>query len=314
MKKHFAAFFMTGFWLGLAGVVLTATQASAQSRHPDIPGYSDEFRANCAAEIQAEIDAYSPETKASHPNLVPNIQNGTTYYPDYLDRPSLEADLAQAEQKIANNEGGSGSEIADRPLIVCSRKILLSHLSKPAPTRQGPAVTAANSNSLSIRGSSGNSGTGGRSGNRGAGGGGNQIALNAPSQESKASAGKNAAPAPGGNKPAQQDANPPKPPGVPAHNCLTLLTGKDAELYGGFQNNCAFKVFVTYCAYRPQKGAWNEIFDCEQQKGGFDWVEGGNALAAHTNGTMMYWFACKDPSWPADTHFVSGRGIVGRCN
>lgn len=86
-------------------------------------------------------------------------------------------------------------------------------------------------------------------------------------------------------------------------------------LYGGMQNTCNFKVWYTYCGYRPKENSWLTGMNCEKQKFGSDSVGPGRTSAAHTHGVeMLYWFACKEPAWTVDTEFVPGQGIRGRCH
>lgn len=121
-----------------------------------------------------------------------------------------------------------------------------------------------------------------------------QVALNAPD----ATAGKSAA-------------KPPELAPDPVSDCVRI--DPQAVLYGGFENICDMDVYVSYCAFHPIKGAWNELFDCEKQAGGMDHIAAHGKQAAHTNGTHMYWFACPAPSWPVGGKFVPGEGIYARC-
>ena len=86
-------------------------------------------------------------------------------------------------------------------------------------------------------------------------------------------------------------------------------------LYGGMKNTCNFKVWYTYCGYRPTENSWLRGMNCEKQSFGSDSVSPGRTSAAHTKGVqMLYWFACKEPAWTVDTEFVAGSGIRGRCH
>jgi hypothetical protein len=86
-------------------------------------------------------------------------------------------------------------------------------------------------------------------------------------------------------------------------------------LYGGMKNTCNFKVWYTYCGYRPKENSWLTGMSCEKQKFGSDSVSPGRTSAAHTKGVeMLYWIACKEPAWTVDTEFVPGQGLRGRCH
>jgi hypothetical protein len=86
-------------------------------------------------------------------------------------------------------------------------------------------------------------------------------------------------------------------------------------LYGGMKNTCNFKVWYTYCGYRPSEKSWLTGMNCEKQSFGSDSVSPGRTSASHTKGVqMLYWFACKEPAWTVDTEFVPGSGIRGRCH
>lgn len=85
-------------------------------------------------------------------------------------------------------------------------------------------------------------------------------------------------------------------------------------LYGGMKNTCNFKVWYTYCGYRPSERSWLTGMNCEKQSFGSDSVMPGNTSASHTHGVQqLYWFACKEPAWPLDHEFVVGSGIRARC-
>ncbi|MEQ1531520.1 MAG: hypothetical protein ABL925_19570, partial [Methylococcales bacterium] len=96
-----------------------------------------------------------------------------------------------------------------------------------------------------------------------------------------------------------------------AHNCIKPDFG---GLYGGMENTCNFKVWYTYCGYRPTENSWLTGMSCEKQSFGSDIVGPGKQSASHTHGVeKLYWFACKDPAWPVDVEFVDG-DIKGRCH
>jgi hypothetical protein len=85
-------------------------------------------------------------------------------------------------------------------------------------------------------------------------------------------------------------------------------------LYGGMKNTCDFKVWYTYCGYRPKESSWLTGMSCEKQSFGSDSVSPGRTSASHTKGVeMLYWIACKEPAWTVDTEFVPGQGVRGRC-
>lgn len=96
-----------------------------------------------------------------------------------------------------------------------------------------------------------------------------------------------------------------------AHKCISPDFG---GLYGGMENTCNFKVWYTYCGYRPTENSWLTGMNCEKQSFGSDEVGPGKQDAAHTHGVeKLFWFACKDPAWPVDVEFVDG-DIKGRCH
>lgn len=95
-----------------------------------------------------------------------------------------------------------------------------------------------------------------------------------------------------------------------AHNCIKPDFG---GLYGGMENTCNFKVWYTYCGYRPTENSWLRGMSCEKQSFGSDIVGPGKQSASHTHGVeKLYWFACKDPAWPVDVEFDGD--IKGRCH
>jgi hypothetical protein len=113
----------------------------------------------------------------------------------------------------------------------------------------------------------------------------------------------------------------PKPPekkkikGEVAHACLALL--KDPGTYGGFHNNCGFKVHYMYCAYHPNLKTDAKWADCAQVKAGSDGIDGIGANSNQGGFTQsaekIYWFACKSPSTPKGLEFKLGLGVTGRC-
>jgi hypothetical protein len=85
-------------------------------------------------------------------------------------------------------------------------------------------------------------------------------------------------------------------------------------LYGGMKNTCDFKVWYTYCGYRPKENSWLTGMSCEKQSFGSDSVSPGRTSASHTKGVeSIHWIACKEPAWALDAEFVPGQGIKGRC-
>jgi hypothetical protein len=105
-------------------------------------------------------------------------------------------------------------------------------------------------------------------------------------------------------------------PDAVAHQCIDLAQG---GMFGGFENKCSFKVAVTSCNFRPvvKQGGfnWSADFDCEKRKFGLYNVAGRDRTAAHNHNTeMVYWFACKMPSLPADVEYIPGVGVRGRCS
>lgn len=99
-----------------------------------------------------------------------------------------------------------------------------------------------------------------------------------------------------------------------AHSCIEI--DKEPGLFGGFKNTCDYKVNYDFCNFKPKKDSWAAFHDCEKKHGiGADAVGPGRSSAAHNRNTeMVYWFACKDPSWPVDSVFVVGKGIEARCH
>jgi hypothetical protein len=85
-------------------------------------------------------------------------------------------------------------------------------------------------------------------------------------------------------------------------------------LYGGMKNTCDFKVWYTYCGFRPKESSWLTGMSCEKQSFGSDSVSPGRTSASHTKGVeSIHWIACKEPAWALDAEFVPGQGIKGRC-
>ena len=105
-------------------------------------------------------------------------------------------------------------------------------------------------------------------------------------------------------------------PALEAHECIVL--DADRSLYGGFRNQCSFKVSYVSCNFRPKtiKGGFNYSadFDCAKQSmGGYDTGGGGRTLAHTHNTEKVYWYACKAPASAVDAKFVEGEGITARC-
>jgi len=102
-------------------------------------------------------------------------------------------------------------------------------------------------------------------------------------------------------------------PAAEAHQCITNDTKSPG--FGSLNNSCPYKVWYTFCNFRPKKDSWAEFHDCEKRFGlGADEVRANGRSATHVKNTeYTYWFACKDPSWPVDTAYVPGQGITGRC-
>ena len=102
-------------------------------------------------------------------------------------------------------------------------------------------------------------------------------------------------------------------PAAEAHECITNDTKSPG--FGSLNNSCAYKVWYTFCNFRPKKDSWAEFHDCEKRFGlGADEVRANGRSATHVKNTeYTYWYACKDPSWPVDTAYVPGQGITGRC-
>lgn len=105
-------------------------------------------------------------------------------------------------------------------------------------------------------------------------------------------------------------------PGATAHQCVNL--DNDARLFGGFVNSCSYPVSFYSCNYRPKTISggfnWSADFDCEKQQFGlYDLAPGGKVAAHNHNTEMVYWFACRSPSSPADIEYSGGRAR-GRCS
>jgi hypothetical protein len=106
-------------------------------------------------------------------------------------------------------------------------------------------------------------------------------------------------------------------PAAEAHECIANDT--TPGLFGGFRNQCNYKVSFYSCNFKPRvvQGGfnWSADFDCEQQKFGLYDMGPGGKTAAHTNNTeTVYFFACKSPATPVDVDFVAGQGARGRCS
>ena len=299
VKSISAAFLMTGLWFGVAAVTLTGTPAAAST-------WLEDYHAACLSQVPDVIAALTAANDLPGEIGMRELSDPPEPHTEPVYREKYESDLSSSRQFVADEREGFNTatteqkktyyraQILRNSLEVCRLEVAIKRLGSAS----NPPTAASNSQSGSgsAAQSSRTSPTGANAGSSrvrtgGASSGNTQLALNAPSQGA-ASPGKKTAPA-------------------PVTSCVTL--DKRDSLYGGFYNNCNFKVWVSYCAYHPKKGAWNELFDCEKQAGGMDTIGANDAQAAHTNGTFMYWFACPYPSWPVDGKFVTGKGIYARC-
>jgi len=102
-------------------------------------------------------------------------------------------------------------------------------------------------------------------------------------------------------------------PELAASSCVIL--DPEPSYYGGFVNTCDYRVEFRFCAFRPDKEAWTEAFDCEKTAGGTELIEPRQHLAAHTkNAQMIYWGGCRFPKGsPTDFEFRQGEGYQFRC-
>ena len=83
--------------------------------------------------------------------------------------------------------------------------------------------------------------------------------------------------------------------------------------FGGLRNKCGYPVYVTYCAYKPAQGAWNEAFNCEKQQFGLDSIAANGTQAAHTkDAERIYFFACQKPKMPSQSKF-DGTMMMSMC-
>jgi hypothetical protein len=99
-----------------------------------------------------------------------------------------------------------------------------------------------------------------------------------------------------------------------ASNCLSLVP-MSASLYGGFINNCAFKVNVTWCndgATGQGLGNFSDAIDCRKNSFSAVTVAANGRVTAHTNAPRVYWMACKSPYTPVQGKFT-GNGVVAVC-
>jgi hypothetical protein len=99
-----------------------------------------------------------------------------------------------------------------------------------------------------------------------------------------------------------------------ASSCLSLVP-REGSLYGGFINNCAYKVNVTWCndgATGQGLGNFSDALDCRKNSLGADTIAANGRVGAHTNAPRVYWMACKAPFWPVHGKFT-GDGVVAQC-
>ena len=88
-------------------------------------------------------------------------------------------------------------------------------------------------------------------------------------------------------------------------------------LYGAFKNTCDYKVWVEFCAFRPNPKAWSSWTDCEKPKGfsGVVEVKARSIESAHVLGAeTIYWVACVYPYTTTQSVFERGRGIKAVCH
>ena len=99
-----------------------------------------------------------------------------------------------------------------------------------------------------------------------------------------------------------------------AHDCVSLDRTLGL-LYGGFRNSCPYKIVVSYCNFRPKPDTWGQGVNCEKKQGiGATFIGANQGSVDHTNGAeFVYWFACRDPSWPVEAEYTSGHGLMARC-
>jgi hypothetical protein len=99
-----------------------------------------------------------------------------------------------------------------------------------------------------------------------------------------------------------------------AHDCVSLDRTLGL-LYGGFRNSCPYKIVVSYCNFRPKPDTWGQGVNCEKKQGiGATFIGANQGSVDHTNGAeFVYWFACRDPSWPVEAEYSPGQGLMARC-
>ena len=101
------------------------------------------------------------------------------------------------------------------------------------------------------------------------------------------------------------------PTGGMATDCV-VIDDTDPS-YGRLRNKCSYPVYVTYCAFRPAPGSWNESFNCEKQQFGLDSIGANSVQAAHTkNAEYISVFACRKPKTPTGSRF-DGKVIMSAC-
>lgn len=106
-------------------------------------------------------------------------------------------------------------------------------------------------------------------------------------------------------------------PAAEAHECISIDKSGSGN-FGAFKNQCSYPVNFTTCNEKPRviQGGfnWSADFDCAKQQYGLHTLKGNSSVAAHNRNTeYVYWFACKAPAMPADTEYMAGKGLMGRC-
>ncbi|HOZ66871.1 MAG TPA: hypothetical protein PLH13_05495, partial [Burkholderiaceae bacterium] len=98
-----------------------------------------------------------------------------------------------------------------------------------------------------------------------------------------------------------------------AHHCIDIVTNEPG--FGYFKNKCNFKVWYNFCNFNPKKDSWAEAHNCVGRSGNAGDMIANGASAAHVKNTQtVYFYACKDPSWPVDSEYVAGQGLAARCH
>ena len=307
-----------GMALMMAGLC-AATPAAAAS-------WPEEFRDACGSLIPDLVNAAAGTeaegTDTLHNSLNPREPDKGIDIPYRITFETNDMNFAKSRMDDADEVTARNSKVnyfADR-LDICRLELGLRRRNAgasdtAAPKSAPPAQTARNSGAAAGGNAAPASNPNGRrnsnrSGNNSRTGaatssGNSQLALNQPQS------GRGSANTPGNaSGPDAPTANAQVP--APVSECVAL--NPKPSLYVGFINKCAFKVNVGYCAMHPKKGAWNELFDCQQAKGGLDSIEANGVTAAHTNGTFMFWLACKAPYLPDAVSFgVNYESMGGRC-